>query len=138
LITATLPPKLDDIKTKIATLAPDATFVKVPALFLGNAIASGDDDIGAVAFTPNPVNLQQIDGALYVPRQFGPRDSTGDTMENKIKAQLTEGDLDFTVHFVDDWQSYHVSGGEVHCGTVAKRKILDDWWTLIGAADSVE
>ena len=35
------------------------------------------------------------------------------------------------VVFVDDWDFYHRLIGNVHCGTVVKREILDfDWWNV--------
>jgi len=34
--------------------------------------------------------------------------------------------IDF--HFVDDWDVYHMSLGEVHCGTNMTRTPTDDWW----------
>jgi protein-arginine deiminase len=33
------------------------------------------------------------------------------------------------LHFVDDWDVYHMALGEVHCGTNMTRTPADDWWS---------
>jgi hypothetical protein len=37
--------------------------------------------------------------------------------------------LGLTVHFIDNWDPYHVCAGEVHCGTNAVRRVgTRPWW----------
>lgn len=36
---------------------------------------------------------------------------------------------EYEIHFVDDWYTYHVAIGEVHCGTNVARKPDRDWWS---------
>ena len=36
------------------------------------------------------------------------------------------------VVFIDSWNGYHASGGEIHCGTNTFRHLRDPaWWTYI-------
>lgn len=36
-------------------------------------------------------------------------------------------------HFIDDWDVYHVAGGDVHCGTNTRRQpFLAKWWQFTG------
>jgi protein-arginine deiminase len=32
-------------------------------------------------------------------------------------------------HFIDDWDTYHLGLGEVHCGTNVRRTPTASWWT---------
>jgi len=63
---------------------------------------------------------------LVIPKPFGPKNASGsDLMELNIADKLSG----FTIHFVDDWNTYHLREGEVHCGTNAKRlPIMQNWW----------
>ena len=36
--------------------------------------------------------------------------------------------LGYHVTYIDDWDSHHTAGGEVHCGTNSVREVSDDWW----------
>lgn len=40
---------------------------------------------------------------------------------------------DLNLHFVDDFDVYHLGTGEVHCGTNSTRTPIDDWWEHMGA-----
>ena len=40
-------------------------------------------------------------------------------------AQRTSGN---TVHWVDDWEWYHMALGEVHCGSNVRRAPSGKWW----------
>jgi hypothetical protein len=33
------------------------------------------------------------------------------------------------LHFLDDWDVYHMGLGEVHCGSNVKREATAEWWT---------
>jgi protein-arginine deiminase len=37
-------------------------------------------------------------------------------------------DAGMTVQWIDDWDSHHVMGGEVHCGTNTLRTMATSWW----------
>jgi protein-arginine deiminase len=42
--------------------------------------------------------------------------------------QMMPDDIDF--HFVDDWSIYHMSLGEVHCGSNSTRTPAANWWEV--------
>jgi hypothetical protein len=69
------------------------TFIKLPSLFFGSREGAGGRGFlrgrSAVAFNPGPANLQEVDGKLYIGRQFGPRGIDGnDVLEQAIAAAL--------------------------------------------------
>ena len=95
----------------------DSDFIMLPALF-----------DGGMAVIPNPVNSVVVNGHLLVPKPLGPRVGGKDLFEQAIREKLTACDV--RVVFVDSWNAYHVSGGEVHCGTNTFRRPRDPaWWT---------
>ncbi|RYY52335.1 MAG: hypothetical protein EOO09_21725, partial [Chitinophagaceae bacterium] len=121
---------------RAAAGAESLNFTFVPALFFGtkdsNTLSAAPRL--SVAFNPGPANLQPltvptVGNALFVPRQFGPVNNAGvDIYESAIRAAVSSE----SVYFVDDWELYHVSGGEVHCGSIVKRALpATDWWTKI-------
>lgn len=101
-------------------------FIPVPALYFGayNQTTSEVIPRSAYAFNPGPTNLQPVAGNLYVHRQFGPVNASGeDIYENIIRNTVQE-----PVFFVDGWDAYHAWIGEIHCGTNVTRTIPDEWW----------
>jgi protein-arginine deiminase len=34
-----------------------------------------------------------------------------------------------TPYWLDDWASYHLMWGEVHCGSNTRRTPIGQWWT---------
>jgi protein-arginine deiminase len=101
----------------------DSDFVMVPALFQGG-----------IAVIPNAVNSVVVNGHLLVPEPLGPRDDNKDQFEQAIRAALAGCDV--SVVFIDSWDAYHISGGEIHCGTNAFRRLRDPrWWTYVGNPD---
>jgi protein-arginine deiminase len=101
----------------------DSDFVMVPALFQGG-----------LAVIPNAVNSVVVNGHLLVPEPRGPVQDDRDEFEQAIRAALAGCDV--RVVFIDSWIAYHASGGEIHCGTNAFRRLRDPkWWTHVGTAD---
>ena len=84
----------------------DSDFVMLPALFQGGR-----------AVIPNAINSVVVNGYLLVPKPFGPQRDEQDAFEQAIREALTGCDV--RVVFIDSWDAYHTSGGEVHCGTNA-------------------
>ena len=81
-----------------------------------------------MAVIPNPVNSLVVNGHLLVPKPRGPQQDEQDRFETAIRKALA--DCDVRVAFIDTWQAYHTSGGEIHCGTNAFRRLRDPaWWT---------
>ena len=52
-----------------------------------------------------------------------------DYMNGLVGGSLPAG---MTLHFIDDWWTYHVKEGEVHCGTNERRDFppagTPKWW----------
>jgi len=108
----------------------DADIILVPSLFevvnqCGGRVA---------ALIPGMVNLfvAHIEGD--VPRLFVPdpflRSNLGDQGSDPLIADFTARmPAGVEVHFLDNWDVYHMGLGEVHCGTNATRTPNDTWWT---------
>jgi uncharacterized repeat protein (TIGR01451 family) len=121
---------LNDIKTALQTQAkakpgvPDPlTFVSVPVIFAGQRANFANNEM-TEAFTPGLANAQPVGGKIYFAKQFGPRNSDGDDIFEKTTSSAIP-----TAEFADEWDAYHAKIGEVHCGTVTKRRFFAaDWW----------
>jgi hypothetical protein len=70
---------------------------------------------GPQAFLPDPFLRADLD------------DQTTDPMIDAVTELLPES---IDLHFVDDWEIYHLALGEVHCGSnVLRSPSAADWWT---------
>jgi protein-arginine deiminase len=80
-----------------------------------------------IAHYPAPVNGLLLDRSHYIaPRQWGPVINGVDILEAAVaKAYAAQG---ISTSFVDDWNTHHIIGGEIHCGTNATREIGQPWW----------
>ncbi len=104
----------------------DEEIVPIPGLF---ERISG---CGAAALIPGAVNLllADVDGtphAVLADPFLRPGDTGQD--DDPLVADLRDrlpASLD--VHFVDDWEVYHLGLGEVHCGTNTRRTPEASWW----------
>jgi protein-arginine deiminase len=81
---------------------------------------------GAAAFQPGTVNLLYFDGHVVIADPFGPEIDGADPFKEDLKTRL--GAIGLSVHFADDWDTFHMGGGEVHCGTNASRDMKVAWW----------
>ncbi len=79
-----------------------------------------------LAFQPGTVNLLHVDGRVVVPETFGPLIDGVDPFRAGVISSLSALGLD--VHFADDWDTYHIEMGEVHCGTNVSRDLAVNWW----------
>jgi Protein-arginine deiminase (PAD) len=120
---------IDDAVSRVRALLKrelnllDSDFVMLPALFQRG-----------MAVIPNAVNSAVVNGHLLVPAPRGPRHDEKDAFEEAIRAALAGCDV--RVMFIDSWNAYHTSGGEIHCGTNTFRRLRDPaWWTYAGKAD---
>lgn len=66
-------------------------------------------------------------GRLLAAKQFGPLVEGKDLFEEKTQAELAKSG--YQAHFIDDFVTYHLAGGEVHCATNTIRKPREMWWT---------
>jgi protein-arginine deiminase len=95
--------------------------VRVPFLFEG---FSGL----AAAYQPGTVNLFSLDAHnVIAPDPHGPL--IGGTDIFRAYTEVLLRPYGITVHWIDDWNLFHRLGGEVHCGTNARRTIpAARWW----------
>jgi outer membrane protein OmpA-like peptidoglycan-associated protein len=126
------------MQTELGVVASD--IVRIPALFIENSrsprrVNPARDPIFD-AHIPGMVNLLVITGAtvaethLVIARPFGPEVSGTDQIEQDFRTRLAPlGYGAGQIHFVDDYDTYHVKLGEVHCGTNSKRTPhTTPWW----------
>jgi protein-arginine deiminase len=108
-------------KIKQETGLTDAEIIKVP--FLHETLNGS-----SVAYQPGMVNGIYIsDTHFVVPDPHGPVIDGQDIFKQAMIAALAP--FDITVHFAEDWDTYHRQHGEVHCGTNSTRQIPSaKWW----------
>lgn len=118
--------EIDAVVSVLTTeLVEPTDIVEIPVLFREHP-ATGRAD----ALLPNMVNLISVNGHLIVAEPFF--DPFKDEFNTRLQAEgfVPPGFPGENIHYIDDWDSYHVLSGEVHCGTNLKRtnSAADDWW----------
>ncbi|KFY90277.1 hypothetical protein V498_06070 [Pseudogymnoascus sp. VKM F-4517 (FW-2822)] len=120
---------------KAETGITDNEIIRVPVMFrTGLAFAPGNG-IGpdrntsttlGVSLYPNPINgLVLNHGDILAPTPWGPVIDGVDILATTVQTIYRK--LGFQVSFVDNWNSHHTWGGEVHCGTNVIRE-GKRWW----------
>jgi protein-arginine deiminase len=103
-----------------------ADIIDVPILYLPNDVSLAQAD----ALTGGMVNMLVVNKHCLIPKPFGPVVGGKDLFEEDLKTKLAP--LGLTLDFIDDWFEYHVSLGEVHCGTNTLRAPTQaKWWEFI-------
>ncbi|XP_075418600.1 protein-arginine deiminase type-4-like [Tenrec ecaudatus] len=83
----------------------------------------------AGAFFPNMVNMLVLGRFLGIPKPFGPLVNGRCCLEEKVRSLLEPLGLHCT--FIDDFTTYHMLHGEVHCGTNVRRQPFPfPWWNM--------
>ena len=78
------------------------------------------------ALFPNMVNSVVLNGHFLTSDPHGPEVDGRDLLQEYVRGLLA--DLPLEVHFLDD-QTYHRSGGNVHCATNVRREgPVTPWW----------
>src|SRR3989339_12790 len=117
--------EINDIVTKVKTGLGNCRVIEVPVYF-----RPYENTPKAEALLPNMVNLLVANEHLIVAEPFFK--PFRDDFNNKLSdlGYKKSTNLDATIHFIDDWDTYHKWGGEVHCGTNVKRTPPADvkWW----------
>jgi len=118
--------QLNAASNALAGVSTNLVFKKVPNLFFGEFDTTTNlVEHSCSTFNPAPAVMQAINGHLYMPRQFGPRNADGeDIFENAMASTLGGTNI---VSFVDCWK-YHQGGGGIQCGTEVRRSIPETWW----------
>ena len=108
-------------KIKAETGLTDAEIIRIP--FLHMSI-----DGLSIAYQPGMVNgLYIADGHFVAPDPHGPVINGKDIFKASMQNALAP--LGVTVHFAEDWDTYHRNMGEVHCGTNSTRRVpTAKWW----------
>ena len=127
-----LDPTLAQLKAELAL--DDSDVILVPSLFerVSNCWYS-NAWMEAVSLIPGLVNLTVVNpegGPIHIffPDPFM-RSSVGDPGSDPIIAALVAAlPSGYELHFLDDWYSYHLASGEVHCGSNVMRTPTPPWW----------
>jgi protein-arginine deiminase len=84
--------------------------------------------------TADMVNMLVVNGHCIIAQAFGPEGVTGaDLFGHDLRGQLQA--IGLRCHFIDDWTTYHLYSGEVHCGTNTLRRPADrNAWAATAAA----
>lgn len=79
------------------------------------------------AYVPGAVNGVLLSPTRYLaPRQWGPVIGGRDIFTEAVNSAYAKAG--FTTTYVDDWYTYHLGMGEVHCGTNTLRDARAPWW----------
>ncbi|XP_016074917.1 PREDICTED: protein-arginine deiminase type-4 [Miniopterus natalensis] len=102
--------------------------VDIPQLFKLHMDFTGTPK--AEALFPNMVNMLVLGKYLGIPKPFGPIINGRCCLEEKVRSLLEPLGLHCT--FIDDFASYHLQHGEVHCGTNVRRQPFSfKWWHMV-------
>lgn len=106
---------------KQATGLTDAEIIHIPYLHMTISGAS-------IAYQPGMVNGIYISDTHFVaPDPHGPVVAGQDIFKQAMVNALAP--FNVTVHFAEDWDTYHRQMGEVHCGTNTIRQVpTAKWW----------
>ena len=76
------------------------------------------------------VNMLVLGKHLGIPKPFGPIINGRCCLEEKVWSLLEPLGLHCT--FIDDFYTYHVQHGDVHCGTnVCRQPFSFKWWHMV-------
>ena len=105
----------------------DEDIAYVPAIYV-HPVSEPGRPVRADALTAGMVNMLVLGTECIAPKPFGPTLAGRDLFEDHYRETLLKEGLN--VSFVDDWETYHLLKGEVHCGTNTLRKAdsVTNWW----------
>lgn len=122
-----LEPIITKFKTELGLT--DADIIRLPSLFEQVGGCNGR----VAALIPGMVNLivAKVDGTtthLFTADPFF-RSTTDQGTDPVISAFRTRMPAGMQLHFIDNWDVYHMGLGEVHCGTNVRRTPTANWWS---------
>ncbi|WP_443055627.1 protein-arginine deiminase domain-containing protein [Streptomyces sp. NBC_00690] len=80
-----------------------------------------------LAYVPGAVNGVVLSDSRYLSaKQWGPVIGGKDIFGTAVSAAYAKAG--FTTAYIDDWYTYHMGAGEVHCGTNTLRDMSRAWW----------
>lgn len=134
-VQATVQAKIDAVEAQLTKelSLKKSDIVKLPTLFEEKAVGTGQH----IAYTAGCVNMLVVTKSkktaeLAVPKPFGPTKGGKCLFEKEVLSKLAGiGYSAGSVHFIDDFCTYHALAGEIHCGTNSEREPpTDKWWEL--------
>ncbi|MFH8769815.1 protein-arginine deiminase domain-containing protein [Streptomyces sp. NPDC017958] len=94
-----------------------------------DARAAARATVTTSAYVPGAVNGVLLGRDRYLaPRQWGPVIDGKDIFTEAVNATYRQAGL--KVSYIDDYYTYHLGMGEVHCGTNTLRDASAAWWQL--------
>ena len=125
----------DDIEPSIELMKAElgldeADIVRIPSVFEEFQGCWG----ATLALIPGTVNmlvapLEDGETHLFLPDPFFRQDEGDQASDPFIQAVNELLPASAEKHWLDDWDTYHLLMGEVHCGTNTRRAPMDNWWT---------
>ncbi|XP_070615494.1 protein-arginine deiminase type-3-like [Erythrolamprus reginae] len=83
----------------------------------------------ADAYFPDMVNMIVLGKHLGIPKPFGPVIDGQCCLEKEVRRLLEP--LGLSCNFIDDYGTYFIAHGDVHCGTNVRRKPFSfKWWNM--------
>lgn len=105
----------------------DAEIVRIPGLYTRDDGAEPGAAVQMGAFYPGAINSVLLaPGRVLAARQWGPEVQGRDVFAEAVTAAYRSAG--FRTDYLDDWTSYHLQAGEVHCGTNTLRSMATPWW----------
>jgi hypothetical protein len=125
-----LDPLLEQFKAELAL--DDEDIILIPTVF--EPVGGNCGTLGA-ALIPGTVNLfvanPEGEGThLFMPDPFFRTDDADQSSDPVLMDFAARMPDEVEVHFVDNWNVYHLGLGEVHCGTNARRTPLVEWFDV--------
>ncbi|XP_026546108.1 protein-arginine deiminase type-3-like, partial [Notechis scutatus] len=99
-------------------------FLELPRSFVPQVITAS-----AEAYFPDMVNMIVLGKHLGIPKPFGPIIDGQCCLEKEVRRLLEP--LGLSCNFIDDYGTYYLKFGDVHCGTNVRRKPFSfKWWNM--------
>jgi protein-arginine deiminase len=81
----------------------------------------------AKSIIPNMVNSLYTNQFMLVPKPFGPNVGKQDLFEEYFVSIIPKN---IRIYFINNWDSYYLLDGDIHCGTNVKRTPFKrKWWS---------
>jgi len=117
---------LEDLKSHQGLGMANLSVIRVPVLYEGT-------EGGFRACTANFVNCLVAGGKAVMQHQHGPSRKKDDKeihiFEEFVEGVFKDAKASVAPEFIDWWNTLHMKGGAIHCGSNAKRKPLEvPWW----------
>ncbi|CAG8910155.1 unnamed protein product [Penicillium egyptiacum] len=86
-----------------------------------------EGEFNVASFYPAAINGVVLDDHFICARAFGPVIDGKDIFQEAVEDAFRKSNM--TVHFIDDFWSHHINGGDVHCGSNTLRDTAIPWWS---------